>query len=205
MICMLGQEVKKRRKAKNLSQSELANIARCSQQDISHVETGRVVQPRKLWAIARALETTVPELYGQPPASAGPSVKFLDTRATVPILSWNMATSWAKGVAHELPEGLRTEYHRGGSRTFALEVQGESMIGPKLAFLPGELVHIDPDQTDPQMDAFVLAELEDGQPTFKQLKFEDGRWYLSSLNPHFYPIFGDFLILGRAVAKTMDL
>lgn len=133
------------------------------------------------------------------------NVSNVDTDRKTPIISWIMAGDWQEAIDNH-PPGTAEEwapYIGGGDHVFALKVEGESMVGPELAFHPGEVIHVDPEQPTAPGD-FVIARLEGSdQVTFKQLKEESGTPYLRPLNPHFPPIFGPFEIIGRVIGQTI--
>lgn len=62
VLLMLKDKIKKLRKAKGWTQTQLAKHARVSQQTIWKVETGKASESRKLPAIAAALGVSVEEL-----------------------------------------------------------------------------------------------------------------------------------------------
>lgn len=67
---------------------------------------------------------------------------------------------------------------RSGSKIFALEVRGDSMIGRHI--VDGDIVIIDRARTPKQGD--VVAALIDRESTLKTLEFENGRPYLRAEN-----------------------
>ena len=68
---------------------------------------------------------------------------------------------------------------RSGSKIFALEVRGDSMIGRHI--VDGDIAIIDRARTPKQGD--VVAALIDRESTLKTLEFENGRPYLRAENP----------------------
>ncbi len=70
---------------------------------------------------------------------------------------------------------------RAGSKLFALEVRGDSMIGRHI--LDGDLAIIDRARTPKQGD--VVAALIDRESTLKTLEYENGRAYLRAENSHY--------------------
>ncbi len=90
---------------------------------------------------------------------------------------------------------------------FALEVQGESMVGAGIR--PGDLVIIRED-VEPKIGDIVVAIIEeddvDAEATVKTLAKRDGRYYLDPANPDFEPIsLNGGRILGRVIRVIREL
>jgi SOS-response transcriptional repressor LexA len=89
--------------------------------------------------------------------------------------------------------------------TFALRVQGDSMISHSVNSFPeGSILIVEPDLEALPGD-FVIAKNELGETTFKQLVKDSGAFYLKPLNSR-YPIapLGSSEIIGvvREFSKT---
>lgn len=126
----------------------------------------------------------------------------------VPIVSWVQAGERHMAFVEEDPDEIDTitTYVKCSEQSYALRVNGESMttsIGP-YSFPEDTIIIVDPEQKgDTTNGVFVIAKKngEDGVH-FKQLKYEQGRPYLHSLNPdktQYKNYYGDFRIIGKVV------
>lgn len=125
----------------------------------------------------------------------------------VPLISFVQAGNWEEVVLNR-PDDI--EYLPCpvpcGPQTFALRVQGESML-PR--FNPGDYIFVDPDKGCKSGD-FVVAQIDDeNKATFKQyLETEDGPM-LKALNPEwpnrYIPLPDEHRIIGRVIAKLEAL
>ena len=69
----VGLEIKRRREQQNLSQNQLAKLARCAQSTLSAIEkTTKKPSTETLRGIAEALGCTVAELMGESSDQSGP-------------------------------------------------------------------------------------------------------------------------------------
>ncbi len=107
--------------------------------------------------------------------------------------------------------GLDTFPGGHGPRAFFLRVEGDSMENPggPHSFREGELILVDPDGRARHRD-FVVAVVDGGRATFKQLIDADGERYLKAINPGWHrpridlpP--GDRGIIDVAVKKIVDI
>ncbi len=86
-----------------------------------------------------------------------------------------------------------------GSEPFALRVLGDSMA-PE--FREGEIIIVEPSTT--VEDACYVVADRDGEYIFRQLKIENGRWFLQPLNNKYQrvEIAGLSAIKGRIISKS---
>ena len=199
----LGLNVKKRRLQLGLTQTELAHVVGISQVAIANLEKRDSKSSRNLIALAEALQCSVQELELGDMVREKPSAYILNS---VPELEIQQAGEWQyyKGKSKR---ALPRVALNGGENTFFILVDGDSMtapIGVYPSFPCGYSVHVDPDKKVEHND-FVLAKLHGGQIVFKQIKFEDGDYYLKSLNPNFEPIFDEFNTVGVVIAASLQL
>ncbi|MFT6789067.1 MAG: SOS-response transcriptional repressor LexA [Pseudoalteromonas rhizosphaerae] len=204
----LGKRVEKRRVQLGMTQAQLGLIAGLAQNSIHNIESGETKRPRKIDALAEALNCT-PEylLFGigevqedekniNNNVSPGPTLK-----AAVPLISWVQAGAWSD--INEVREFDADRYLcpvKCSDQTFALKVQGVSME-PK--FYDGDLIFVDP-QADCIHGSYVVARLDDdNQATFKQLIIESGHKFLKAANPNWpdqlIPINGNCTLVGKVV------
>ena len=99
----LGKRVEKRRIQLGMTQAQLGLIAGLAQNSIHNIESGETKRPRKIDALAEALNCTPEYLLfgiGETQAdkksannnvSPGPTIK-----ATAPLISWVQAGSWSE-------------------------------------------------------------------------------------------------------------
>ena len=204
----LGKRVEKRRIQLGMTQAQLGLIAGLAQNSIHNIESGETKRPRKIDALAEALNCT-PEylLFGIGETQAdkksensnvapGPTLK-----AAVPLISWVQAGAWSE--INEIREFDADRYLcpvKCSDLTFALKVQGVSME-PK--FYDGDLIFVDP-EAECIHGSYVVARLDDNnEATFKQLIIESGQKFLKAANPNWpeklIPINGNCTLVGKVV------
>ncbi|WP_352284003.1 XRE family transcriptional regulator [Pseudoalteromonas sp. Q18-MNA-CIBAN-0097] len=204
----LGKRVEKRRIQLGMTQAQLGLRAGFAQNSIHNIESGETKRPRKIDALAEALNCTPEYLLfgiGETQAdkksannnvSLGPTIK-----STVPLVSWVQAGAWS-----EISEIKAYDAERYlcpvkcSDLTFALKVQGVSME-PK--FYDGDLIFVDP-EAECIHGSYVVARLDDNnEATFKQLIIESGHKFLKAANPNWpeqlIPINGNCTLVGKVV------
>lgn len=210
----LGKRVEKRRIQLGMTQAQLGLIAGLAQNSIHNIESGETKRPRKIDALAEALNCT-PEylLFGigetqsdQKSAnnnvSPGPTIK-----ATAPLISWVQAGSWSEITEIKAYDAERFMCPVNCSDlTFVLKVQGISME-PK--FDEGDLIFVDP-EAECIHGSYVVARLDDdNQATFKQLIIEGGHKFLKAANPNWpeqlIPINGNCTLVGKVIFTGKSL
>lgn len=198
----IGEEIRRARKEKKLTQPELAK--KCgwtSQSRISMYERGeREPSYADLRRISKVLDVSLSRFLGSSidPTPAYSVEQGVPIKRSVPLINWVQAGQWSEIVDNYVPtegEGKVSVDSNIGPRSFALTVQGDSM---EPEFTDGSRIVIDPD-SEPSDKSFVIARLDSEQEaTFKQIIFDGGRCYLKPLNPR-YPIIeatGDMSIVG---------
>jgi len=109
----------------------------------------------------------------------------VQTRGSVPIISWVQAGHWQQAIDNLSPgEGERFQTTvKPLAHTYALRVKGDSM---EPTFPDGCIIVV-----EPQMDAthgdFVIIRQNGDEATFKELIFDGAQRYLKPINPR-YPI-----------------
>ncbi len=203
----LGVNVKKRRMELGLTQSELANLVSVSQVAIANLERRDSRSSRNLIALADALQCSVRELESGTAVNESPT-EYRIKSSFVPILNMNEIKDWRQIInAISNKSQISAPKIGGGKNTFCFQVEGSSMtapIGSKPSFPEGYIVHVDPDVAAENND-FVVAKTAKEQIVFKQLKFEDGRNYLKSINPEFSIDFADFKIIAVVIGASLNL
>ncbi len=207
----IGERVKSKREALNLTQVELAARIGTSQQSIEQLEGGKTKRPRYLPELSVALDVTVdwlvhgtlePDISNLMPYR--PSNKY-------PVISKVQAGCWAEAVEaysiKDIDVWLESDASIHGEG-FWLEVEGDSMTAPIGLSIPeGTFVLFDTGR-DPANGNLVIAKLSDSnEATFKKLIIDGGQKYLKGLNPQWplVPINGTCKIIGVAIETKMRL
>ncbi|MEG0828071.1 MAG: XRE family transcriptional regulator [Acinetobacter sp.] len=184
----LGDNLKKIRKAKKVTQKELAQKSGVKQSVISDLETGNAKSTGSILELANALGVTAEELKkGVFDENALMNVAPVTVRMA-PVLSWVQAGTLTNVQAVDmsqieewlpLPDG-------DCENCFYLKVQGLSNFPD---FQEGDYILVDPSLQFSDMnsgDVIVVRRFDDA--TFKKLVIEtDGSKYLQALNPEFKP------------------
>lgn len=209
----LSDRLKTARKAKNLSQAEVAEyIDGLSQSAYSQLESGKSKTTTKMIELARLFNVSADWLAtGQGEMSIKPSIDdlhrkikaiesrqsevepsdFLSANDPTPIISWVAAGSWsASDVVEWLDED--TEYLPRPANLsadgFCLRVRGVSMM-PE--FKPDEIIFVEPNFGVWDLkngDLVVVRENGNHEATFKQLIMGETSedMYLKPLNPDWH-------------------
>ncbi|TCB79366.1 helix-turn-helix domain-containing protein [Acinetobacter sp. ANC 3781] len=184
----LGENLKKIRKAKKVTQKELAQKSGVKQSVISDLETGNAKSTGSILELANALGVTAEELKkGVFDGESLTNVVPVTVRMA-PVLSWVQAGTMTNVEAVDmsqieewlpLPDG-------DCEKCFYLKVQGLSNFPD---FQEGDYILVDPTLQFGDMnsgDIVVVRRFDDA--TFKKLVIEtDGSKYLQALNPEFKP------------------
>lgn len=183
----LGENLKKIRKAKKMTQKELAQKSGVKQSVISDLETGNAKSTGSILELANALGVTAEELK-KGLIDTNELSNVLPIKAHMaPVLSWVQAGVFTNVQSVDmtqveewlpLPEDCEN--------CFYLKVQGQSNYP---MFHEGDYILVDPlvQFLDMQSgDVIVVRKHDDA--TFKKLVIEtDGSKYLQALNPEFKP------------------
>lgn len=184
----LGENLKKIRKAKKMTQKDLAQKSGVKQSVISDLETGNAKSTGSILELANALGVTAEELKKGVVGDALESSNIVMIKPNMaPVLSWVQAGTFTNVESIDMSQveewlPLPDEC----TNCFYLKVQG---ISNSPDFLEGDYILVDPDvyYSDMQSgDMIVVRKFEDA--TFKKLVIEtDGARYLQALNPEFKP------------------
>lgn len=187
----LKERLRAARLKAGLSQERLAQLAGCSQGTIGQLENGSSSATKFLVAIARVLGVSPGFLEtGKEPSVE--NVAETGVYGAVPLISWVQAGMWADIVDNYMPgsaEDLRPAYtSKPGSQSFALRVEGDSMVSHNHTSFPeGTILIVDPARHPSTGDYVIAKDIETQKATFKRLMQDGGRWFLKPLNPA-YPI-----------------
>lgn len=183
----LGENLKKIRKAKKMTQKELAQKSGVKQSVISDLETGNAKSTGSILELANALGITAEELK-KGIFDENESSNVIPIKAHMaPVLSWVQAgvfTNVQSVDMSEVEEWLPLPDDC--ENCFYLKVQGLSNYP---TFHEGDYILVDPHVQFSDMqsgDVIVVRKHDDA--TFKKLVIEtDGAKYLQALNPEFKP------------------
>lgn len=115
-------------------------------------------------------------------------VTNLSKTVTVPLLQWKNLTTEG-GLLRKFEdtgfvgEWIATQADEIKPAAFALAVIGDSMVNPaEPSFPDGTIIVADPGEPAGHGDYVVATDPNSGEPTFKRLMKDGGRWFLKPLN-----------------------
>jgi SOS-response transcriptional repressor LexA len=176
-----------------LTQKALAELIGLSQQAINKIVDGTTKHPRKMEAIATALNTS-PEwlLYGKHSAKmdglAYNVESAADPKGLLPEIGWIAAGHFANTPSYDPFDDMVATHPRpanAGANAYALRVRGISNenLGARLTYSDGDIIFMSRERA-PQHGSMVAVYCADRHETiFKQLVIENGTQYLRALNP----------------------
>ncbi|MDN5419121.1 MAG: XRE family transcriptional regulator [Acinetobacter sp.] len=184
----LGENLKKLRKAKKMTQKELAQKSGVKQSVISELETGTAKSTGSILELASALGITAEELKKGVVSEFDNNVVPI-TSKLIPVLSWVQAGSmtsveeinpldiaeWLPPLSADDPDGC-----------FYLKVVG---ISNSPTYMEGDCILVNPKfQVCDLLSGDLIVVRNNTDATFKKLVIEsDERKYLQALNPNFHP------------------
>ncbi|WP_269526856.1 LexA family protein [Acinetobacter baumannii] len=186
-MATLGENLKAIRKAKKMTQKELAQKSGVKQSVISDLETGNAKSTGSILELANALGVTAEEL------KKGVVGELITTNVVpvqarmAPVLSWVQAGNFTNVESVDmsqvtewfpLPDDCET--------CFYLKVRG---VSNEPDFVEGDYIVVDPTvyYSDMQSGDIIVVR-KDKDATFKKLVIEsDGTRYLKAINPNFHP------------------
>ncbi|MFW2098206.1 LexA family protein [Acinetobacter sp. ULE_I057] len=184
----LGENLKKLRKAKKMTQKVLAQKSGVKQSVISELETGVAKSTGSILELASALGITAEELKKGVVSEFDNNVAPI-TSKLIPVLSWVQAGSMTSveeinplEIAEWLPP-LSTDDPDG---CFYLKVVG---ISNSPTYMEGDCILVNPKfQVCDLLSGDLIVVRNNTDATFKKLVIEsDERKYLQALNPNFHP------------------
>ncbi|MCA4085015.1 XRE family transcriptional regulator [Acinetobacter baumannii] len=187
-MATLGENLKAIRKAKKMTQKELAMKSGVKQSVISDLETGNAKSTGSILELATALGVTAEELKKGIVSKFDNNVEPI-TKKLIPVLSWvqagtmtsveaidpNKINEWLPPLSVDDPDGC-----------FYLRVVGVSN-SPK--YEEGDYILVNPNyQVCDLLPDDLIVVRNNTDATFKKLVIEsDQRKYLQALNPNFHP------------------
>lgn len=187
-MATLGENLKKIRKAKKLTQKDLAQRSGVKQSVISDLETGNAKTTGSILELAAALGVSAEELKKGVIGEIEPSNVTQVKARMAPVLSWVQAGNWTNIAAVDLSEvdEFLPLPEDECTNCFFLKVQG---LSNHPDFWEGDYILVNPDicYSDMQSGDMIVVRRGD-DATFKKLVIEtDGSKYLQALNPDFRP------------------
>ena len=188
LMTTLGENLKKIRKAKKMTQKELAQKSGVKQSVISDLETGNAKSTGSILELANALGVTAEELRKGVFDEASLTNVAPVVPRMAPVLSWVQAGTMTNVQAVDMSQVEEWLPIPDGDceKCFYLKVQGLSNY-PE--FHEGDYILVDPTLPFSDMnsgDIIVVRKFDDA--TFKRLVIEpDGTKYLQAINPEFKP------------------
>lgn len=183
----LGENLKTIRKAKKMTQKELAQKSGVKQSVISDLETGNAKSTGSIIELASALGITAEELRkGVLLDAESTNVAPVQARMA-PVLSWVQAGNFTNVESVDMSQV--TEWFPlpdDCDKCFYLKVRG---VSNEPDFIEGDYIVVDPTvyYSDMQSGDIIVVRKEK-DATFKKLVIEpDGSKYLQALNPNFHP------------------
>ena len=188
-MATLGENLKKLRKAKKMTQKELAQKSGVKQSVISDLETGNAKSTGSILELANALGVTAEELKKGIAPDFDNNVVSITSNKLIPVLSWVQAgimtsvealnpseiTEWLPPLSSDDPDGC-----------FYLKVVGISNFP---TYQDGDYILVNPSfQVCDLLSEDLIVVRNSTDATFKKLVIEsDERKYLQALNPNFQP------------------
>lgn len=207
----LGQRIRALRKAMGLSQQQLGDSLGWGDTRLSMYERDqRTPKIQQLRELAQKLGVTLEDLISQ--EQLIDNGKHIVHEASVPLISWVQAGTWAAIEDHYHPgesdEWVPTTLKGLSKHAFALRVEGDSMTAQSgnITFPDGCVILVDPERAPKSGDFVVAKDVSTQKATFKKLTTDGSRWYLKPLNPSYPAIEIDdpaMRVIGVAVEWQM--
>lgn len=187
-MATLGENLKKLRKAKKMTQKELAQKSGVKQSVISDLETGNAKSTGSILELANALGVTAEELKKGIAGNLDNNIVPV-TSKLLPVLSWVQAgemTSVEEIDPSEIKEWLPPLSSDDPDGCFYLKVVGISNFP---TYMDGDYILVNPSfQVCDLLSEDLIVVRNNTDATFKKLIIEsDERKYLQALNPNFQP------------------
>lgn len=215
----LGERIREKRKARGLTQKQLADHFDISSVSVSEWER-ELSRPDadKLPALAVHLRTTVDYLLTgkgdrgtieESSVETGPTI-----RGAVPLITWVQAGQWAEIAknfeAFDAQDWLPCVASH-SAETFCLRVRGQSMQNPNgsPSFSEGDIIFVDPARSADHRSCVIVRLDDEHEATFKQLIIEGDTKLLRPLNPawpeKWIEINGHATIIGTVIGKWVPV
>jgi SOS-response transcriptional repressor LexA len=187
-MATLGENLKSIRKAKKMTQKDLAQKSGVKQSVISDLETGNAKSTGSILELANALGVTAEELKKGVIGELDNNVAPI-TAKLLPVLSWVQAgemTSVETINPTEISEWLPPLSADDPDGCFYLRVVG---VSNSPSYVEGDCILVNPKfQVCDLLSGDLIVVRNNTDATFKKLVIESNdRKYLQALNPNFHP------------------
>jgi len=187
-MATLGENLKKIRKAKKMTQKELAQKSGVNQSVISDLETGNAKSTGSILELANALGVTAEELKKGVNNLLDNNIAPVSSKL-IPVLSWVQAGTMTSVEAIDpknINEWLPPLSADDPDDCFYLRVVGVSNAP---IYVDGDYILVNPSyQVCDLISEDLVVVRSNSDATFKKLVIEsDERKYLQALNPNFQP------------------
>ena len=187
-MATLGENLKSIRKAKKMTQKDLAQKSGVKQSVISDLETGNAKSTGSILELANALGVTAEELKKGVIGELDNNVAPI-TAKLLPVLSWVQAgemTSVETINPTEISEWLPPLSADDPDGCFYLRVVG---VSNSPSYIEGDCILVNPKfQVCDLLSGDLIVVRNNTDATFKKLVIESNdRKYLQALNPNFHP------------------
>lgn len=183
----LGENLKTIRKAKKMTQKELAQKSGVKQSVISDLETGNAKSTGSIIELANALGVTAEELRKGIIGDINVSNVAPVQARMAPVLSWVQAGNFTNVESVDMSQVMEWfPLPDDCEKCFYLKVRG---VSNEPDFIEGDYIVVDPTVHYSDMQSGdVIVVRNDKDATFKKLVIEsDGSRYLQAINPNFHP------------------
>ncbi len=184
----LGENLKNIRKAKKMTQKQLAQKSGVKQSVISDLETGNAKSTGSILELANALGVTAEELKKGAFDEVSLTNVIPVSPRMAPVLSWVQAGTMTNVEAVDMSQVEEWLPLTDGDceKCFYLKVQGLSNYPD---FHEGDYILVDPTLPFSDMNSGdIVVDRKFDDATFKRLVIEpDGTKYLQAINPEFKP------------------
>ena len=204
-MATLGENLKKIRKAKKMTQKELALKSGVKHSVISDLETGNAKSTGSILELANALGVTAEELKKGVTGDLDNNVVPV-TQRLIPVLSWVQAGTMTSVEAinpNDVMKWLPPLSVDDPNECFYLKVVG---ISNEPDYIAGDYILVDPtiDISD-LVSGDLIVVRDNTDATFKKFIIEsDERKYLQALNPNFKPNIIEFEESMELVGLVID-
>src|SRR3990167_1823004 len=175
-------------KEKKLSGNALAKKVGLTQQSLWEITSGKTKQPRNIGKIAEVLGVDPGWLLFGEKTNDVQNISSYEIKQHVPLLKGEKIKEFCENMNKTLDKdtifiGIQG---KASDKTFALEVNGDSMTAPlstKRSFFEGDIIIVDP-TLKPENGSFIVININN-EPTFIQYVHNAGKTYLKPLNPQY--------------------
>lgn len=202
----IAERFRQARKAKGLSQDDVAELAKISQPSYFNIEAGKTLIPRHMERYADIFDVPIEWLqYGKGKNPFDPNAKTIP-EANCPILRWGRVMDWLSGNREAAVSEMQgtTYAYNASHNSYALRIETPSMLSDESAkpsFRIGTIIIVEPEKK-PKTGSFVIVSMDGKEPILRQFIKEGSDQIVTRMDPgldHYYLSEND-KILGVVVA-----